>query len=144
MGMGKGGAYKSTHQGMGRARGNAKPPGKQVPDDGGDNACQNHMEGNELGVYPLGNRITDTEFLKNIFGHEEGGKVENCCPNNCLKGRKHFGGNNGGNGIGRIVEPIDVVEYKCQNNDNNQESKHTEQFSATHLPLKADQFIRRI
>jgi hypothetical protein len=123
---------------MGRAGRNTEPPGNQVPDDGSNNACQNHMECDEFCIDPFGNSITNTEFLENIFGHEEGGKVENCCPNNCLKGRKYFGGNNGGNGIGRIVETIDIIEYEGQYNNYYQQGKHTGVFRATSSQVKKE------
>jgi hypothetical protein len=52
--------------------------------------------------------------------NEIGNHVEECSPDNRLKWSKHFGGNNGCDGVGSIVKAVDIIKNKGQYNNNNE------------------------
>ena len=55
-----------------------------------------------------------------ILKNEEGYKVEESSPYNCLERSKHFGRNNSSYGIGGIMKAIDIIENQRQENNEDQ------------------------
>jgi hypothetical protein len=54
--------------------------------------------------------------LKDPIGY----KIEERGPYHCLQGRENLGGYHCGNGIRSIMKTVDVVEHKCQYDDDDQ------------------------
>ena len=51
-----------------------------------------------------------------VLENEIGDEIERAAHNTAWKG-EHLGGNNGGNGVRRIMKPIDEVEDQGQGDD---------------------------
>ena len=55
-----------------------------------------------------------------MLGDEKGHEVEESRPKHRLERRQNLGRDNGGYGIGRIVESIDKIEYQTEKDNGNQ------------------------
>lgn len=120
-GMSQSGADKPADQGMRGTGRDAKPPGEQVPGDGADQSGENHLQRNEFLVHRSGNGVPDLEFPDDVFRNEEGDEIEHGGPQNRLEGCQHLSGNNGGNGVCRIMKSIDKIENEREDDDDYQE-----------------------
>lgn len=92
----------------GRARRDAVVPGDDVRGDGAEEGAEDEVVVNHPGI---------DDALADGAGHlelkdEERDEVEEGRPGNRLVGLQHFGGDDGGDGVGGIVEAVHEVEQQ--------------------------------
>ena len=100
-----------------RGGGNTPPPREQVPDDGADDTGQDDGQRDVLLIDRLRHGVGDAKLSDDVFRDEESQKVEKGRPYHSLKRREHLCRDNGGDGVGSIVETVD--EVKGQRKDDN-------------------------
>ena len=108
-----GGARVPADQRVRRTGGQAEPPSDQVPYDRAHQAGHNHIgrdqiQVNEALAHRLGDRRAEKERRK---------KIEERGPQHRLKRREYPRGHDRGDGIRRIVKPVDVIEHQRDRDD---------------------------
>src|SRR5437016_2520276 len=91
-------ATQPAHQRMARTRRQSQPPSDEVPDDSGEQAAQDGGNGYIIRInQSLADGDGDSRADEGPEELEDGGKSD------ALVDGENFGGNDGGDGIGRIV-----------------------------------------
>ena len=75
---------------------------------GQDYVRRDEVEGNKPGAHRFGDGRAEKEG---------GNEVEKGRPDHRLEGRKHAGGNDGGDGVGGIVKTVDEIEHQRDRDD---------------------------
>ena len=110
---------ETADEGMRGAGGDGVVPGDEIPDDGARERPQDNPVVHDSGLhhaFPHRLRHVDPE----TEGRHE---VEEGRPQHGLGGREHACGDNGGDGVGRIVKAIDVVERESDEDDEDDEEQ---------------------
>src|SRR5262249_22490347 len=112
---------KPANKGVRRAGGDAEVPGDEVPNDGAGQAAQNDPLIHHARLdHPLAHR------LGYLHAEAEGRhEVEEGRPRHRLHRREHASGDDGGDGGGRVVEAVDVVEGEGHQDDEGHEDEGT-------------------
>lgn len=115
-----GGSGKSADEGVGGRRRDALPPGPQIPNDGGNDSRKDDGQCDVGFVDGLRYCVGDAEIADKVFGNEERHKVETGSPYDGLERTQYLGRHDGGDGVGRVVESVDIVKEQCKYDDDNE------------------------
>ena len=115
-GLGDARADQAADQGMGGTGGNAVVPGDQIPDDGRKQSAENYTLGDAFGG---DNALADG--AGDVGAHEGPGDIEHAGVEDGGARGQHLGRNHGGDGVGGIVEAVDV--FKNQRRRDNKEKQ---------------------
>lgn len=112
----------STDEGMGNADGQSESSAHLGPDRGSNQSADHQLRRHDFGVHhPLSDGRRDLRFHK---GHCC--EVEESRPGNGPTRRKNAGRDHGGDGVGRVVHPVEEVEHQRQQNPHNHDGRHLE------------------
>ncbi|MNM79298.1 hypothetical protein D3C81_912250 [compost metagenome] len=114
-------AAQATDQCM-RGRGRKTfPPGDQVPDDAAQQRAQNHLRGY---VDHIGIEQARGDGQCHRGAGQRADEVHDRSQHHRPAGREHFGRDNGGDGIGRVVEAVDELEDERGQDHHQDEGQH--------------------
>ena len=119
-GGGQGRAAKSADQRMARARRQAEPPGRDIPDERGDERTKDSRHCNHVCVHQ-----SFADCRRNRAAEQRAGQIKKRGHRNRLPRREHFGRDDGRDGVGRIVKAVGVLEDDCCKDDN-EEKQHVD------------------
>ncbi|MNC22263.1 hypothetical protein D3C75_702590 [compost metagenome] len=102
---------------MGRGGRNSQPPGHQIPDNRGDQRGYDD-------IYPVVQqgwvRDAAADFFGNACEHQRPDKVHRSRHNNGRPGPERPRGDRSGDGISRIVKPVDEIESQREKDNKTQ------------------------
>ena len=98
---------------MRRTTGYPKKPCNEIPKDGTAKPCKDNRGGDCLNInHPLANG-----FSHGSTKYKKSDKIKECCPDHGLSGRQDPGGNDGRNGIRRIMHSVRKIEKQGDQHD---------------------------
>jgi len=105
-----------AHQRVRRTRRQANPPRNQVPNDGSKQGTNDDFGRDDLRIHQAGgNGFLPPPFL------QCSGQISDGCQYDRLARTENFGRNDGGNGIGGVVEAVDVFKHQRHKDDDQNE-----------------------